>query len=154
MSDTELLPAPVQAGHTLNPDRCVLEPSIRFLRFPLARGRFAATAGYLDVSEDSALFVEIDVPSLRTYPWPLRRLILKRGKTRVLTFTSDELVVYESRVRIEGRIGNRGLVLDGELRHAGEERIILWAKGILPRPRRAPWFVRRVHVEIAVEFVR
>jgi hypothetical protein len=154
MSDTELLPAPVRSGHRLRPDRCVIEPSIRFLRFPLARGRFAATAGYLDVSEDPALFVELDVPSLRTYPWPLRRLILKRGTARVLTFTSDELVVDERQVLLEGRIGNRALVLHGDLRYVDEERIVLWAKGILPRPRRAPWFVRRVHVEIAIEFVR
>ncbi|WP_410581390.1 hypothetical protein [Amycolatopsis sp. lyj-108] len=151
MSDTELLPAPAAAGHTLRPDRCVLEPSFRFLRFPLARGRFTATAGYLG---DLGLFVELDVPSLRTYPWPLRYFILRRRTTRVLTFTSDELVVDENRVRIEGRLGNRGLVLDGSLRHVDEERIILWAKGILPRPRRAPWYVRRIHVEIAIEFVR
>ncbi|WP_037317564.1 hypothetical protein [Amycolatopsis orientalis] len=154
MSDTELLPAPARSGHRLRPDRCVIEPSIRFLRFPLARGRFAATAGYLDIAEEPALFVELDVPSLRTYPRPLRRPILKRCPAKVLTFTSDELVVDERRVLIEGRIGGRGLVLEGDLRYVDEERIVLWAKGILPRPRRAPWFARRVHVEIAIEFVR
>ncbi|MFI7115872.1 hypothetical protein [Amycolatopsis sp. NPDC049868] len=154
MSDTELLPAPGQTGHTLRPDRCVVEPSLRFLRFPLARARFTATAGYLDSSADPALFVELDVPSLRTYPWPLKHLILRRHEARVLTFTSGEFVVDGRRVRIDGWIGNRGLVLTGELRPVEEERIVLWAKGILPRPRRAPWYVRRVHVEIAIEFAR
>ncbi|WP_410655390.1 hypothetical protein [Amycolatopsis sp. lyj-112] len=154
MSDTELLPAPVQAGYTLRPDRCVLEPSIRFLRFPLVRGRFAATAGYLDVSEEPGLIVEVDVPSLRTYPWPVKYSILKRSETRALTFTADEIILDERRIQIEGRIGSRGLMLAGDLRHADEERIVLWAKGILPRPRRARWFVRRVHVEIAIEFAR
>lgn len=154
MSDTELLPAPVQAGYKLRPDRCVIEPSIRFLRFPLARGRFAATAGYLDVSDEPGLVVELDVASLRTYPWPLRRLILRRCDTPVLTFTSDELFFDEEQAHIEGHIGTRPLVLAGDLRYTDEERVVLWAKGILPRPRRAPWFARRVHVEIAIEFVR
>ncbi|AIG73643.1 Hypothetical protein AJAP_03590 [Amycolatopsis japonica] len=152
MSDTELLPAPAGTGRTLRPDRCVVEPSLRFLRFPLARARFTATAGYLDVSEDPALFVELDVPSVRTYPWPLKYLI--RHDARVLTFTSGEFVVEGRRVRIDGWIGDRPLVLSGELRPVDEEGIVLWAKGILPRPRRAPWYVRRVHVEIAIEFVR
>lgn len=152
MSDTELLPAPAETGHTLRPDRCVVEPSFRFLRFPLARARFTATAGYLDVSEDPALFVELDVPSLRTYPWPLKYLI--RHDTRVVTFTSGEFVVEGRQVRIDGWIGDRALVLSGELRPVDETGIVLWAKGILPRPRRAPWYVRRVHVEIAIEFVR
>lgn len=152
MSDTELLPAPAGTGRTLRPDRCVVEPSLRFLRFPLARARFTATAGYLDVSEEPALFVELDVPSVRTYPWPLKYLI--RHDARVLTFTSGEFVVEGRRVRIDGWIGDRPLVLSGELRPVDEEGIVLWAKGILPRPRRAPWYVRRVHVEIAIEFVR
>ncbi|MER6665033.1 hypothetical protein ABT256_10825 [Amycolatopsis japonica] len=152
MSDTELLSAPAETGHTLRPDRCVVEPSLRFLRFPLARARFTATAGYLAVSGDPALFVELDVPSLRTYPRPLKHLI--RHDTRVVTFTSDEFVVDGRQVRIDGRIGDRALVLSGELRPVDNEGIVLWAKGILPRPRRAPWYVRRVHVEIAIEFVR
>ncbi len=154
MSDTEVLPAPVQPGYRLRSDRCVIEPSMRFLRFPVARARFAATAGYLDISEEPGLVVELDVVSLRTYPWPLRRLILKRRITPVLTFISEEVFFDQKEVHIEGRIGDRMLVLDGDLRHSDEDRVVLWAKGILPRPRRAPWFARRLHVEIAIEFVR
>lgn len=170
MPDTEILPATVI--RTLRRDRCVVEPSIRVLRLPVLRGRFAATGGHFDL-DGRHLTLTLDADAVRLGPKPLRRVLtgtrgLNAAEHPAITFTSSNLhagsgdaVDVTGTVEIAGAA--RHLHLTGELRPAGDESIVVWVKGTLPAPRRKPrrlgWLARvlagrRIHVELAAEFVR
>jgi polyisoprenoid-binding protein YceI len=188
MPDTEVLPAvgeheapadtalPLAATCTLRRDRCVVEPSIRLLGIPVLRGRLTASNGrfdLLDDHEDRRLTFVLDAPSLRPSIKLLRRARtgprgLHAGDHPDITFTSDDVHLDADRViDITGKADiagtTRELRLRGDLRHVDDERIVLWARGILPAPRRKPrglglvprlLAARRIHLEIAAEFVR
>ncbi|MFD9887993.1 hypothetical protein ACFWY9_01525 [Amycolatopsis sp. NPDC059027] len=169
MPDTEVLPALLPDGvrrevYTLRRDRCVIETSLRLLRFPVLRGRFSASGGHFDVAEPE-LTVVLDAASLRVgVPFLSRFLTGPRGlstadhpdvvvEAPVVLLGADRVVDLVCRVVLPGT--TRDLRLRGDLRYVDDERIILWAKGILPKTRRKARFARRrVHVEIAMEFVR
>ncbi|WP_410567330.1 YceI family protein [Amycolatopsis sp. cmx-4-61] len=170
MPDTELLPATVL--RTLRRDRCVVEPSIRLLRVPVLRGRLAATGGHLDL-DGRHLTLTLDADPVRLGPKPLRRALtgargLRAADHPAITFTSANLHVGPGdAVDVTGKVevagAPRHLHLTGDLRRAGDESIVLWVKGTLPAPRRRPRRLgivarllagRRIHVEIAAEFVR
>jgi polyisoprenoid-binding protein YceI len=188
MPDTEILPVLPSAGapawpgpdlaavYSLRRDRCVVEPSIRLLRYPLLRGRFTVSGGFFEIAEGEQphqLSVVLDAESLRpSVPFLRGRLLGPRGlnveEYPDLPFTSlavhlgpDRVVDITGRLDLAGT--TRELRLHGDLRHVGDDYIILWAKGILPpprRPQRESGLVmrvlagRRVQVEIAMEFRR
>ncbi|HEY2062664.1 MAG TPA: YceI family protein [Amycolatopsis sp.] len=177
MPDTEILPALPAAGapavYSLRRDRCVVEPSIRLLRYPLLRGRFTASGGFLEIAGDHQLSVVLDAESLRpSLPFLRGRLIGPRGlnveEYPDLPFTSLAVHLGQDRsVDLTGRLylagTTRELRLRGDLRRVGEDYIVLWAKGILPPPRRPQRGAgllmrvlgsRRIQVEIAMEFRR
>jgi polyisoprenoid-binding protein YceI len=187
MPDTEILPAltaadtdarsaPVLAAvYSLRRDRCVVEPSIRLLRYPLLRGRFTASGGFFEITEGDQphhLAVVLDAKSLRPSVPLLRGWLLgPRGLNAEdypdLPFTSLAVDLGDNRaVDVTGRLdiagSTRELRLRGDLRHVGEDHIVMWAKGILPPPRRRPrtglltrmLAGRRIQVEIAMEFRR
>ncbi|SFW85518.1 YceI family protein [Amycolatopsis australiensis] len=166
MPDTEVLPA--VTTFTLRRDRCVAEPSIRLLGLPLLRARLTATGGHFD---DLDLTVVLDAASLRPGVKPLRRPLTGRRGLRAadhpaITFTGDVepdggTIDVAGRLEVAGT--SRDLRLRGDLRHVGDDRVLLWLKGFLPAPRRKPRGLgplarlvatRRIHVEFAAEFVR
>jgi polyisoprenoid-binding protein YceI len=176
MPDTEVLPVAGEletgATYTLRRDRCVVEPSIRLLRLPLLRGRLTATGGHLDL-DDRHLTVVLDAASVWTSVKLPRRALtgargLRAGDHPDITFTSDDIRLDADRAMdVIGKIdiagATRELRLRGDLRHVDDERVVWWAKGVLPAPRRKPrglgpaarlLATRRIHLEIAAEFVR
>ncbi|MFJ9778779.1 YceI family protein [Amycolatopsis sp. NPDC101161] len=173
MPDTEVLPAvgespPGAVAHTLRRDRCVVEPSIRLARLPVLRGRLTATGGHFDVDGRQFVLV-LDATSLRPSVKLLRRALtraLRAGDHPDITFTSEDIEI-DPAIDITGKLdvagATRELHLRGDLRHVDDDRIVLWAKGTLPAPRRKPrglgpvarlLAARRIHLEIAAEFVR
>jgi hypothetical protein len=174
-ADTEYLPVhseldglPAPDGYSVRTDRWVLEVSIRALGQPIVRGRLGVDNGMLEISaggDDHSLRVEVATPSLwTTVPLLARSLI---GPLSAITFASTEFSLFEDRtVEILGQLeiggAPRELRLTGDLRFVAEDRIVLWARGVLPPPRRRPGGAgrvagllarRRLHVEIAAEFV-
>ncbi|RSD21343.1 hypothetical protein [Amycolatopsis eburnea] len=150
MTDTAVLPAPPGTGFTLRRDRCVIELSPRP---PLVRGRLTATDGHW--TPGSTFTVTLD-GSVRTGIPLLGRVF--HGE---LTFTADE--VAEDPFVVEGRVAGREVRLHGDVRHRDEHGVVVWAAGhVLParrKPRQAGRVARllarrRLHVEIAIEFVR
>lgn len=134
MSDTAVLP---RTGYTLRRDRCVIELSLRLLRVSLLRRRLTATGGHW--TPGGALTVTLD-PDLE--------------------FTAED--VADDPVVIDGRVAGRTVQLCGDVRYRDEDCVVVWAAGpVLParrKPRRGriARFVagRRLHAEIAIEFVR
>ncbi|MFE0025012.1 hypothetical protein [Amycolatopsis sp. NPDC059021] len=169
MPDTEVLPALLPDGvrrevYTLRRDRCVIETSLRLLGYPVLRGRLTASGGHFDVA-GPALTVVLDAASLRVgVPFLAKILTGPRGlsaaehpdvvvEAPVVRLGANRVVDFVCRVALPGT--TRELRLHGDLRYVDDERIILWAKGILPKTRRKARLARRrVHVEIAMEFVR
>jgi polyisoprenoid-binding protein YceI len=187
MPDTEILPAldesdattrllPIAGTYTLRRDRCVIEPSIRLLRYPLLRGRFTASGGHVEFTTDEdghRITVVLDAASLRTGVPGLRRMLLGSRALDAeqypdITFTSSDIHLGADRaIDSHGRLDltgtSRDLRLLGRLHYVDDQRIVLWAKGTLPPPRRKPRNLNRIArllvgcritVEIAVEFVR
>jgi hypothetical protein len=173
MSDTEVLPYPVLPAtgvYALRRDRCVIELSIRLLGRPLLRGRFAAAGGRFTIADPLEFFAVLDSASLRTgVPLLHRALTGHRGFRRAeLTFSAQEIVLDADHVLdLVGRLTlpgcDREIHLRGDLRHVDDERIVVWAAGVLPPPRRGPRALGRIarllarrnlHIEIAIEFVR
>lgn len=113
----------------------------------------------------------LDATSLRGGVKPLRRALtgargLRAADHPDITFTSEDIEIDDA-IHITGKIdvagATRELRLRGDLRHVDDDRIVLWVKGILPAPRRKPrglgpvprlLAARRIHLEIAAEFVR
>ncbi|WP_166459759.1 YceI family protein [Amycolatopsis pithecellobii] len=144
-----------------------------FLRVPVLRGRFAATAGRLSLGEEPALELELDAGSLRTNVPGLARALTNEGGLcasafPALHFSSTWLELTGARdVELVGRLDvlgvSRELRLSGKLTYADELAVTLWLKGVLPPPRRRPargyWIAqvigdRPLHVELAAEFVQ
>jgi hypothetical protein len=169
MPDTAVLPLPAPptaGGYTLRRDRCVVELSVRLLRLPVLRGRLTATGG--DWTPGSGLTVVLDSASLRTgVPFLHRALTGPRGlRGAELTFVAEEVEAGEELV-LDGRVqlpdATREARLRGDIRYQDEECVVVWAAGVIPPPRRKPRCLgriarllagRRLHVEIAIEFVR
>lgn len=134
MSDTAVLS---RTGYTLRHDRCVIELSLRLLRVPLLRRRLTATGGHW--TPGGALAVTLDPD---------------------LVFTADD--VADDPVVIDGRVAGRAVRLRGDVRYRDENCVVLWAAGSVlparrkPRRGRTARFLagRRLHAEIAIEFVR
>ncbi|GAB3160016.1 hypothetical protein GCM10027258_74510 [Amycolatopsis stemonae] len=89
--------------------------------------------------------------SIRLLGLPLRRTRLTATGGHV-DLAGRSLTLRTAELTFDGEIGEDHVVtgephLTGDLRHVDDERIILWVKGTV----RAP---RRIHVEIAAEFVR
>ncbi|MGK3207180.1 hypothetical protein [Amycolatopsis sp. MEPSY49] len=135
MPDTAVLP---RTGYTLRRDRCVIELSLRVLGIPLLRRRLTATDGHW--TPGAALAVTLRSPEV--------------------VCTAEE--VAEHPLVIDGRVAGRAVRLRGDVRHRDEHSLVVWAAGpVLParrKPRRGrvARFVagRRLHAEIAIEFVR
>jgi polyisoprenoid-binding protein YceI len=189
-ADTEVLPTvddpgpgpstsdqlPLAANYVLRPDRCVIELSAKTAGRTWLWARLAASDGYFDLAaggDDHELAVTLAASSLRTGIPLLRRVLvgsnaLSAAEFPAIEFASTEAYVGEDRaVEIAGHLQIAGtpreLTLVGDLRYVDSARVVLWAKGTLPPPRRRPsncgrlvgWLARRrVHVEIAIEFVR
>ena len=172
MPDTEVLPVPAEllpmtGVHVLRHDRCVVEVSLRLLGRPILRGRFAAVHGEWTFGGDrDELRVVLDPASLRTGVPLLHRALT--GRPTELGFDAGEIDLFADRtVHIAGHVqlpsGTRELRLSGDLRHVGDGFFVVWATGALPpsrhKPRRLGLLARvvarrRLHVEIAIEFVR
>jgi hypothetical protein len=137
MSDTAVLPAPPGTGYALRRDRCVIELSLRLLRVPLLRRRLVATDGHWTPGGPLTVTLAPD-----------------------LVFTAGE--VADDPLVIDGRVAGRTVRLRGDVRHRDEDGVVIWAAGsVLParrKPRRgriARFLAgRRLHAEIAIEFVR
>ncbi|UKD59093.1 hypothetical protein L3Q65_20985 [Amycolatopsis sp. FU40] len=169
-TDTRFLPAAGAldadpAVHRIRPDRCVLELTQRLLGIPVLRGRLTVRrATFTRDSEGSSLAAAIDGASFRSaFPLPSATVTRELGE---VCFTGEE-IAERPPVEFAGRLGfgdsSRDLVLGGEVREAGPDRVILWLRGTLPPPRRPlrteGWFarllVRRpIRVEFAGEFVQ
>jgi hypothetical protein len=156
MPDTAVLPLPVATGHTLRRDRCVVELSVRLLRFPVLRGRLPATGGRW--TPGSRFTVTLDPAVLRTGIPFLRRAFAGSPE---LTFAADD--VLPDPLVLDGWVATREVRLRGDVRHRDDRSIVVWAAGVVPPPRRKPRRLnrvarflagRRLHVEIAIEFVR
>lgn len=172
MPDTEVLPVPAEllpltGVHVLHRDRCVVEVSLRLLGRPILRGRFAAIHGEWTISDDrDALRVVLDPASLRTGVPLLHRALTDR--LTELGFDAGEIDLFaDGTVDIAGHVqlpsSARELRLSGDLRHVGDNFFVVWAAGTLPASRHKPQGLgllarvvarRRLHVEIAIEFVR
>ncbi|GAB3394868.1 hypothetical protein [Amycolatopsis echigonensis] len=169
-TDTRFLPAAGSLDadpgvHLIRPDRCVLEVTLRPFGIPVLRGRLTVRRATFTRGPDGGVVTaEIDGSSFRTgVPFVSAMVTRELGE---LGFTADE-IVERPPVEFAGRLdfgdSTRDLVLGGELREAGEGRVILWLKGTLP-PRRRPLRTvgritrllarRPVHVEFAGEFVQ
>ncbi len=171
MPDTEVLPVvtellPATGVHVLRQDRCVVEVSLRLLGCPILRGRFPAIRGSWTIGDEHELRIVLDAASLRTGIPLLHRALT--GALTELTFEAREIDLFADRtVEISGQVllpaSTRDLRLSGDLRHVGDEAFVLWAAGALPPSRHKPRrlgpiarlaFRRRLHVEVAIEFVR
>jgi hypothetical protein len=137
MSDTAVLPAPAATGYTLRRDRCVVELSLRLLRVPLLRRRLVATDGQWTPGGPLTVTLAPD-----------------------LVFTAGE--VPDDPVVIDGRVAGRAVRLRGDVRYRDEDCVVVWAAGTVlparrkPRRGRVARFLagRKLHAEIAIEFVR
>ncbi|WP_409181720.1 hypothetical protein F9C11_35420 [Amycolatopsis sp. VS8301801F10] len=165
-TDTRFLPAAgsldAEPGvHRLRPDRRVLELTLRLLGIPLLRGRLTVRRAEF---VPGSLTAEIDGGSFRTRVPLLSAMVTRELGT--VWFTGEESAEQPS-AEFAGRLdfgdSTRDLVLGGELRAAGEGRVILWLRGTLPPPRRPLRTVSRIvrllarrpiHLEFAGEFVR
>jgi polyisoprenoid-binding protein YceI len=164
---------PLPGPYELNANRFVLEPTVRFLRVPVLRGRFAATAGRLVLGAEPALELELDARSLGTRVPGLARALtneggLCAGAFPTLHFASTWLEVAEDRtIELAGRLDvlgvSRELRLSGRLAYVDEIAVVLWVTGTLPPPRRplehGYWIAqvigeRPLHIELAAEFVQ
>jgi polyisoprenoid-binding protein YceI len=154
----------------------VVELSVRLLGRPWLRGRLAVREGRLTIGLDEdehELLVELAASSFWTNIALLARMLTKKEALCVaefprVTFSSSEVCFFEDRTaeitaQVEVTDTPRELRLSGDLRHVEDGRIILWARGVLPAPRRRPTHVgwiagmlarRRIHVEFAAEFLR
>ncbi|WP_406629783.1 hypothetical protein [Amycolatopsis sp. WGS_07] len=169
-TDTRFLPSAGSldadpAAYRIRPDRCVLELTLRLLGFPLLRGRLTVRRAEFTRGPDGcAVTAEIDGGSFRTGV-PLMSTIVTR-ELGVVRFAGEE-IAERPPVEFAGRLdfgdSTRDLVLGGELREAGEGRVILWLRGTLPPPRRPLRTVGRtvrllarrpLRIEFAGEFVQ
>jgi polyisoprenoid-binding protein YceI len=159
--------------YSLRRDRCVLELTLRLLKFPWLRARFTESDGCLNIGADGdhTLEIELAPSSLWTTVPRLARTLtgpagLRAEEYPAIVFVS-RLDLFDNRdVEILGQVDiaetPRDLFLAGDLRYVDDERIVLWGKGILPAPRRRPTggriarllSRRPIHIEIAAEFTR
>lgn len=164
MPDTEVQPVPagllpLTGIHVLRRDRCVIEISLRLMGRPILRGRFAAVHGEWTIGDDGhRLRVVLDPASLRTGIPLLHRILTPAD----LGFDAGEIDLFADRtVHIAGHVrlpsSARELRLAGDLRHVDDDGFVVWAAGtLLPSRHKPRGFLarRRLHVEIAIEFVR
>jgi polyisoprenoid-binding protein YceI len=165
--------APPAGRYEVNPDRFVLEPAVRVLRWPVLRGRFACTGGHLVLGDNAELAVDLDTRSLRTNIFGLARTLTNEGglcaaEFPAIRFRSTDLAVADDwSVELVGRLDVSGEVRDirlsGLLAHVDELAWVLWVRGVLPPPRRpletGYWISqviaeRPLHIELAAEFER
>jgi len=166
----ELAPS---TGYQLNPARVVVEPSIRVLRMPVVRGRFACRGGQLSLGDTSELSLDLITRSLRTNIFGLARTLTDEGglcaaDNPTIRFRSTDMLIAPDRtIEVVGKLEVldtvRDLRLTGKLAFADEISAVVWLTGVLPAPRRqfdsGHWIAqvlgeRPIHVELAAEFVR
>lgn len=164
---------PLPGRYELNPARLVAEPSVRALRWPVVRGRFKCRRGHLVLGEASELALELDAGSLRTNIFGLAGTLTKEGGLcaadyPAIRFRSTDMLVMPGRsIEVVGRLDVldtvRDLRLKGKLAYVDELAVVVWLTGVLPPPRRqfenGRWIAqvlgeRRIHIELAAEFVR
>ncbi|NKQ53486.1 YceI family protein [Amycolatopsis sp. K13G38] len=159
--------------YELNPTRVVVEPSIRVLRRPPVRGRFACRGGHLVLGETSELALELVTRSLRTNIFGLARTLTDEGglcaaDNPTIRFRSTDMLIAPDRtLEVVGKLDvldtSLYLRLDGKLAYADDRAVVVWLTGVLPAPRRqfetGHWIAqvlgeRPIHIELAAEFVR
>lgn len=171
----ELLPIPDR--YRLRKDRCVVEVSVRALRVPLSRARFAPVGGEFTVAapgspEDAWFTLDLNARSVRGgLPSMGRYLrgkrVLHAAKYPVITFAADgfepgpgDLLELDGSLTV--RQTTVPLSLKGTIHHADRERVVVWLRGTVrarPLPAWTPRLVRLalrrpLHVEVAAEFLR